>query len=78
MMSCKPFSHPNIMPGWSCCKCAASGSGVFNGNNRDACKVCSHERCDNPTVKQIPIRDEGGVFIVPVKTSIPNDKKDIN
>jgi hypothetical protein len=40
---CKAIDHPNLMPGWGCCKCR-----TYNGNQRVECKQCQHERCDIP------------------------------
>jgi hypothetical protein len=66
--TCTPFDHPNMPDGWSCCQCAATGAGTFNGNNRAECKTCGHKRCDAPSVKRIPVKEEGGVRIITVKS----------
>lgn len=41
---CSALSHPSLAPGWGCCNCR-----TYNGDQREACKVCQHKRCDkNP------------------------------
>jgi hypothetical protein len=36
-----------IDKGWSCCACFKKrGAGTYNSPNRNACKVCSHARCE--------------------------------
>lgn len=40
-MKCDKIIHPNIQPGWGCCKCR-----TYNGDQRPACKQCTHPRCD--------------------------------
>lgn len=45
---CEPVEHPNIMPGWGCCQCR-----TYNGIQRNACKHCGHERCDEPEEEDI-------------------------
>jgi hypothetical protein len=39
--TCQAISHPNIAPGWGCCNCR-----TYNGERRDICKSCKHQRCD--------------------------------
>jgi hypothetical protein len=44
---CVDISHPNLQPGWGCCGC-----NTYNGNQRDRCKYCNHERCNLPKAKE--------------------------
>ena len=37
---CDKIDHPNLMPGWGCCKCR-----VYNGIQRHVCKSCGHVPC---------------------------------
>jgi hypothetical protein len=39
-VACEKIDHPNIMPGWGCCKCR-----VYNGMQRIECKNCGHVSC---------------------------------
>ena len=41
-MKCTKINHPNLQPGFGCCKCK-----VYNGDQRTHCKNCDHPRCDN-------------------------------
>lgn len=43
MAKCIVIDHPNIFPGWGCCKCK-----TYNSNLYEECKYCSHKRCDEP------------------------------
>lgn len=66
-MSCSRINIPALQ-GWGCCACAkANKYGTFNGEQRDSCKVCGHSRCDNPSVRRIPIQHKDGIMIVPVR-----------
>ncbi len=38
---CVRITHPNIFPGWGCCRCSQYNSDLYA-----ACKACDHERCD--------------------------------
>lgn len=62
---CNPLNIPCMAPGWSCGVCKPS---TYNGNNRDSCKECGHDRCDTPAVKRVPFRTEEGYVVVPVRT----------
>ena len=70
-MACQPFNSEFMVPSWVCCQCNPK---TLNGNNREACKICGHKRCDNPAVIRVPVQDADGIRIVPVKTS----PKDVN
>ena len=61
---CQPFDHPSFAPSWVCGKCKPP---CLNGNQRTVCKVCAHQRCDDPSVRIVPIKEEGGILFVPVK-----------
>ena len=67
-VKCESVDIPGLFPGWSCCKCKATGAGTYNGNNRSVCKICSHPRCAAPDVIKVPVKEDGGVRIIPVKT----------
>ena len=45
---CTDLKHPNIQPGWGCCNCR-----TYNGEQREACKVCQHKRCDKNIHNQV-------------------------
>jgi hypothetical protein len=45
---CTKVNHPNILPGYGCCKC-----NTYNGNQRESCKTCNHPRCDKSTSDKI-------------------------
>ena len=70
--NCSRIDHPNIAPGFGCCQCH-----TYNGDQRTNCKHCGHVRCDNPTVKHIPIEmPDGTISIRPV--AVPTDPKKAN
>jgi hypothetical protein len=70
MTKCTAINHPSI-EGWGCHECR-----TMNGNNRSNCKTCNHARCDNPDVIRVPIKEAGGIRIVPVKQG--NDPQKAN
>jgi hypothetical protein len=37
---CVKIEHPNLAPGWGCCKCK-----TYNGDHRVRCKNCHHVPC---------------------------------
>jgi protein-tyrosine phosphatase len=39
-MKCSVLEGPGLMPGWGCCRCRQ-----YNGNQRQECSHCGHERC---------------------------------
>jgi hypothetical protein len=45
---CSKIEHRNIQPGWGCCNCR-----TYNGEQREACKVCQHKRCDQNLNNQV-------------------------
>lgn len=69
--TCFAINHPNLAPSWGCHECR-----TMNGNQRSECKQCGHVRCDNPAEIIVPIREEGGIRMVPVKQQA--DKKKAN
>ena len=45
---CTYIDGPHLVPGWSCCACAAKhpeGMATYNGIIRDVCKMCGHKCC---------------------------------
>jgi hypothetical protein len=75
MKCCEPFDHECMPHMWVCGACRPK---TLNSNARDACKECSHLRCDNPSVKRIPFKEEGGVRIVSVDMKRERDKSKVN
>lgn len=68
---CKTITgNQYLMDGWGCCQCS-----TYNGDARNECKYCSHERCDNPTTKTVPIKEEGGIKVVKIKVPEKNTGK---
>ena len=37
---CEFIEHPNVAPGWGCCRCH-----TYNGIHRDECKKCDKRHC---------------------------------
>ncbi len=37
---CEFIEHPNVAPGWGCCRCH-----TYNGIHRDECKKCGERHC---------------------------------
>ena len=68
---CKVLDVPGIQHGWICCQC----KDVYNGDNREECKMCGHPRCDNPTFKEIVVQTSSdSIRIVPVKVDVDPQK----
>ncbi len=47
MAHCEAIAHPNLQPGWGCCNCRG-----FNGDQRQSCRHCNHNRCDKDPGKR--------------------------
>lgn len=73
MATCSAIEHPCLAPSWGCCECR-----TLNGNHRAECKQCGHARCDKASVIMVPIKEEGGVRIVPMDMRIPTNPDKIN
>ena len=69
---CEVIDVPGVLIGWGCHCC-----NTYNGDQRNACKHCGHERCDKPAVKHIPVQEKDGIRIMKIPTQ-PKSDKDIN
>ena len=59
IMRCGDMSDlRGVMLGWGCCGC-----NTYNGEHREKCKYCSHQRCDirkaRPSVVAFKVAPEG-------------------
>lgn len=73
---CKPFEHSSFVGSWwICCECK-----TLNGDIRDNCKFCNHERCgEQPEIKTIPIKQEDGtIMIATLQAKVEEDPKKVN
>ena len=66
---CSPLDIDGFVPSWSCHACfEKEGCATMNGNQRNECKYCGHERCDLPKVKRVAFETDEGMVIVPIRT----------
>ncbi len=50
---CKRIDNlSHVAPGWGCCKCH-----VYNGYQRETCKVCGHVPCYPPPLRKVSGKD---------------------
>lgn len=70
---CSPFEHPNFLgTWWKCCEC-----NTLNGDLRNSCKACSHQRCVAPETKTVPTHKEGGKIVV-ATVKVPSKSEKMN
>lgn len=73
--TCQRISHPHLSPGWICCGNGNDNCRTYNGDARNNCKQCNHERCgEQPKVKYIPIQKEDGTVSIQA-VQVPDDPK---